>query len=340
MPSYEVLALDRATGDAPHLAMDSSNAMPITPEESAAALVHVATTPITAMPAGLRARLVAASMPVRKAPMAHAPISNQPAPFTSARRTNLGWLAAAASLAALVAGGWYSWSRLQARERELLALRVELEQARGRIADNDRLLQAATAEAKALETRLAAHQSELQTERTKAQAAEAANLDAASRLAKATADLADAKLAIAAFEAPVDPALLQANRRKLLEMPGTVRLAWEPFDLPNQPAELRNIQGDVVWSDERQTGFLRFVGLKVNDPKVEQYQVWVIDERGMEQKVSGGVFNATAQGEVIVPIKPGIDVGRVALFAITIEKPGGTWVPDLTRRVVVAPRGT
>jgi hypothetical protein len=40
-----------------------------------------------------------------------------------------------------------------------------------------------------------------------------------------------------------------------------------------------------------------------------------------------------------VPIQPGIDVGRVTLFAITVEKPGGTWVPDLKRRVVVAPRG-
>lgn len=76
----------------------------------------------------------------------------------------------------------------------------------------------------------------------------------------------------------------------------------------------------------------------MNDPKAEQYQVWLIDERGMEQKVGGGVFNASAEGEIVVPIAPGIDVGRVALFAITIEHPGGTWVPDLKRRVVVAPR--
>ena len=64
----------------------------------------------------------------------------------------------------------------------------------------------------------------------------------------------------------------------------------------------------------------------------------MIDERGLEQKVSGGVFNASAEGEIIVPIEPGIDVGRVALFAVTVENPGGTWVPDLSRRVVIAPR--
>lgn len=162
--------------------------------------------------------------------------------------------------------------------------------------------------------------------------------DLADRLARESSDLDTARLRIAALEAPVDPAEIQENRRLLLEVPGTVRLAWSPFDLPDAPAEQPGVQGDVVWNDDLQQGYLRFVGLRPNDPAVEQYQVWVIDERGLEQKVSGGVFNASAEGEVIVPIDPAIDVGRVALFAITVENPGGTWVPDLTRRVVVAPR--
>ncbi|MGP1346306.1 MAG: hypothetical protein ACTS3F_06525 [Phycisphaerales bacterium] len=163
-------------------------------------------------------------------------------------------------------------------------------------------------------------------------------VELAARLAAATEDLDAARLTIARYEAPEDPAVLAENRRKLLEVPGTVRMAWSPFDLPDAPAEQREVTGDVVWNDELETGYLRFVGLDVNDPNIEQYQVWVIDERGMEQKVSGGVFNATAEGEVIVPIEPGIPVGRVALFAITVENPGGTWVPNLERRVVVAPR--
>lgn len=169
-------------------------------------------------------------------------------------------------------------------------------------------------------------------------AAEAENARLAERLADATAQLDRANLRIAALEAPEDPAVAATNRRKLLEVPGTLRLAWKAFDLPDAPAEQRDVAGDVVWNDELEQGYLRFVGLKVNDPGVEQYQVWVIDERGMEQKVSGGVFNASADGEVIVPIHPGIDVRRVALFAVTIEEPGGTWVPSLKRRVVVAPR--
>lgn len=164
-------------------------------------------------------------------------------------------------------------------------------------------------------------------------------IDIAQRLAEATESLDQAELVIARYEAPVDPAELKFNREKLLEIDGTFVRTWTPFDLPDAPAEQRGrVQGDVVWNDELETGYLRFVGLEVNDPTEEQYQVWVIDERGLEQKVSGGVFNATADGEVIVPIQPGIEVGRVALFAITIEEPGGTWVPDLERRVVVAPR--
>jgi len=30
-------------------------------------------------------------------------------------------------------------------------------------------------------------------------------------------------------------------------------------------------------------------------------------------------------------------VNKAAAFAITIEKPGGTWVSDMTRRVNIAP---
>jgi hypothetical protein len=173
---------------------------------------------------------------------------------------------------------------------------------------------------------------------SKLAAEQAKSVDLARQLAEASSALESAQKTIAIYQAPQDPATLARNRTELLAVPGTVRIAWAPFDLPDAPAEQRGVSGDVIWNDEKEQGYLRFVGLKVNDPKLEQYQVWVIDERGMEQKISGGIFNATADGEVIVPIKPGIDVRRVKLFAITIEEPGGTWVPNLKRRVVVAPR--
>ncbi len=157
-------------------------------------------------------------------------------------------------------------------------------------------------------------------------------------LADAMLNLDKANQTIVHYQTPSDPTELLAKRLKLIGVPNTVQIAWAPFNQPGSLAEQTNIQGDVVWNDELGEGYLRFVGLKVNDPMIEQYQVWVIDERGLEQRVSGGVFNASSDGEVIVSIEPGIDLGRVALFAITIENPGGTWVSDLERRVVVAAR--
>lgn len=228
----------------------------------------------------------------------------------------------------------------------LAMLTVHLEGKNTRISELETQLADATKQAEQNQRFLASvrQQLELRTgELDEAQqalaAADEARLQLAERLASVTGDLQAAELRIARYEEPVDPATLAANRQKLLEVPGTVRLAWSPFDLPDAPAVQQGVTGDVVWNDELEQGYLRFVGLKVNDPDVEQYQVWVIDERGMEQKVSGGVFNATADGEVIVPIDPALDLGRVTLFAITVEDPGGIMVPDLRRRVVVAPRG-
>lgn len=228
----------------------------------------------------------------------------------------------------------------------LAVLTVHLEGKNSRISELETQLASAKQQAEQNQTFLADLRQQLNSrtgELDQAQAALAAadedRLELAERLALVTSDLETAELRIARYEEPVDPATLAANRQKLLDVPGTLRLAWSPFDLPNAPAVQQDVTGDVVWNEELEQGYLRFVGLDVNDPDVEQYQVWVIDDRGMEQKVSGGVFNATAEGEVIVPIDPALDIGRVALFAITVEEPGGIMVPDLRRRVVVAPRG-
>lgn len=210
-------------------------------------------------------------------------------------------------------------------QSDLTAQQSLVEQLEERRNENERLLAQANARLQTTESELLQASHRVTTLTT--------------QLVEITNQLNEAELTIARYEAPIDPELLQQNRQKLLDVPGTVRLAWSPFNLPEAPApEQPNVTGDVVWNDELQSGYLRFVGLDPNDPNIEQYQVWIIDERGLEQKVSGGVFNANAEGEIIVPIQPGIDVGRVALFAVTVENPGGTWVPDLQRRIVVAPR--
>lgn len=111
--------------------------------------------------------------------------------------------------------------------------------------------------------------------------------------------------------------------------------AW---DNPEQPG----VTGDVVWSESAQAGYLRLAGLKQNDPTVEQYQLWIVDSRGMDQRISGALFDAKpdpATGEVVVKIEPRIATRGAAAFALTIEKPGGVWVSDMTRRVVIGAKG-
>lgn len=246
------------------------------------------------------------------------------------------WLAMAAALAITAGAGFLT---LSARQQARTATQ-QLTSIRERIAQNEQLLANARARADELAATIERRGETITEQERQLADAMSREVELAAQLAEATSNLDRANLKIARYEEPVDPATLQQNRTKLLDVPGTVRLAWSPFELPDAPAPVkRNVTGDVVWNDDLEQGYLRFVGLDPNDPAIEQYQVWIIDERGMEQKVSGGVFNVTAQGEVIVPIEPGIDVGRVALFAITVEDPGGTWVPDLRRRVVLAPRG-
>ncbi len=247
------------------------------------------------------------------------------------------WLALAAMVALLIGGGFWATQSLRANNQEIGRIQQLAEEQRS---ENSRLVEVSRLQVDELRDRLASADAATRERGQQLALAAEQNLALVERLEGATRRLTEAEFRIARYEKPEDPETLARNRRELLDLGDTVRVAWQPFNAEGMTeAEQPGVSGDVVWNDAIQQGYLRFDGLKVNDPAVEQYQVWVIDERGLEQKVSGGVFNASAAGEVIVPIEPGIDVGRVALFAITIEKPGGTWVPDLERRVVVAPRG-
>lgn len=139
-----------------------------------------------------------------------------------------------------------------------------------------------------------------------------------------------------------DPAPLAVQRASLIERnPDAVTLGWNDWDNEGAPPEITDVRGDIVWSDTEQHGFMRFVGLPPNDPSQCQYQLWIIDaERGMSQRINGGVFNCSSDDtELIIEIaEPDIPVSRAAAFALTIEQPGGVWVSDMTRRVVIASR--
>lgn len=100
--------------------------------------------------------------------------------------------------------------------------------------------------------------------------------------------------------------------------------------------------GDVVWSDQLNSGFMRIDGLDTNDPTVSQYQLWIFrgtDPGAEAHPVDGGVFDVLEVGEVIVPIDAKLDVGSAGLFAVTVEKPGGVVVSGRERIVAVAVRG-
>ncbi len=97
------------------------------------------------------------------------------------------------------------------------------------------------------------------------------------------------------------------------------------------------VQGDVIWDARTQQGFMRFTGLRRNDPSQEQYQLWIFDgQRDQHYPVDGGVFDSDGEDELVVPIQARLAVATPLAFAITIEQPGGVVVSDRRRVVVIA----
>ncbi len=114
-----------------------------------------------------------------------------------------------------------------------------------------------------------------------------------------------------------------------------VRIAWAPTEDP----AAATVQGEVVWSDAEQEGYMVLEGLPVNNPTETQYQLWMFDPGRAEWEklpVDGGVFDIAQDGKTVVPIEAKLPVHNVALFAITIEKPGGVVVSERERLVVTA----
>lgn len=91
--------------------------------------------------------------------------------------------------------------------------------------------------------------------------------------------------------------------------------------------DLKEIGGDVVWSDEKQTGYMRLRGLPVNDKSKETYQLWIFDKtQDKATPIDGGTFDVDKNGDVIIPIDAKLKAQGPELFAITVEKPGGVVV--------------
>lgn len=133
--------------------------------------------------------------------------------------------------------------------------------------------------------------------------------------------------------APVPPPPEEARAKLLASARDAVTLAWAPTKDP----AAAGVSGDVVWSPSTQQGFMRFHGLASNDRKQRQYQLWIFDKkRDDKYPVDGGVFDVPPSGDVVVRIDPKLRVNDVALFAITIEPPGGVVVSKREHIVVTA----
>lgn len=126
-----------------------------------------------------------------------------------------------------------------------------------------------------------------------------------------------------------EPSAAEQRDKLIASAPDIVRINWGDID-PKKP---KNIEGDVVWSNSLQKGYLRFRNIPVNDKTKETYQLWIFDEK-QKHPVDGGVFDADQAGEIVIPIDAKIKVQKPTLFAVTAEKPGGVVVSD--REVVMA----
>lgn len=127
------------------------------------------------------------------------------------------------------------------------------------------------------------------------------------------------------------PSLVEQRLQFLASATDAAQQTWSDFD-PKNP---RNIEGDVVWSNAAQKGFVRFKNLPANDRSKETYQVWIFDET-QKNPISAGVFDVSETGEIIIPMDAAIKVEKPVMVGITAEKPGGVMVSDLKKVMAVA----
>lgn len=134
-------------------------------------------------------------------------------------------------------------------------------------------------------------------------------------------------------EEKLDPA---QKRQRLIDsaQAGMVRAEWGKGNVK----ELESVSGDVVWSDEKQEGYMLLRGLAKNDVSKQTYQLWIFDETQSDKTpIDGGTFDVNSDGEVVIPIDAKLKAKNPAAFAITIEKPGGVVVSSREKVAALAP---
>ncbi len=127
--------------------------------------------------------------------------------------------------------------------------------------------------------------------------------------------------------------LTPSRQREMLlaSSTGLITAEWTKAKMPQL-----DVTGDLVWSPEKQAGYMRLRGLPKNDPSRESYQLWIVDD-SQDKPIDGGTFDVTADGEVVIPIDAKLKSMNPKLFAITVEKPGGVVVSKMEKFAAQAP---
>ncbi|MEQ1922734.1 MAG: anti-sigma factor [Pyrinomonadaceae bacterium] len=113
----------------------------------------------------------------------------------------------------------------------------------------------------------------------------------------------------------------------------TIKATWAAGNVKG----IAGVVGDIVWSDQKQAGYMTFKNLPVNDTNAYTYQLWIMDEnQGDVTPIDGGTFDVNTNGEIVIQINAKLKAKSPHLFAVTMEKPGGVVVSKREKIVALA----
>lgn len=150
-------------------------------------------------------------------------------------------------------------------------------------------------------------------------------------LAFAVGALAAGLLVWISLTGSYETSLAELRAQVLASDPSVRQKPWSPG-----PSELRgDVAGDVVWSQDRQDGWLTLRNLPAL-PADKAYQLWIVDGERTGDPVDGGVFRVDDSGETIVAIDAKLPIGQPKMFVITVEDRRGVVVSDQQHVVAIA----
>lgn len=134
--------------------------------------------------------------------------------------------------------------------------------------------------------------------------------------------------------APADASAELRRMRLLANDPACLTMPWQAGTSPLRGA----LEGDVVWSERRQEGYLTLRGLPPVDGE-HCFQLWIVDGNREGAPVDGGVFEvADARTATTVPVRAALPIGTARTFVVTVEPRGGVVVSKREHVVAIASR--